>query len=62
MYPILKIMHILNFLGTFSVGVTTEIQTNFGRSCTFLEHRYKDNILYYVLEGYVSRATLSFIF
>jgi len=23
MYPVLKIMHILNFLDTFSVGVTT---------------------------------------
>lgn len=43
-------------------GELTEIQASFGRICIVIEHRYKDNILYYELEGYVSRAGLSFIF
>jgi len=39
-----------------------EIQASFGRSRTVFEHIYKDNFLYYELEGYVSRTTLCFIF
>ena len=36
----------------------TVIQTSFGRSCTVLENRFKNFILYYGLEGYVSRYAL----
>jgi hypothetical protein len=36
----------------------TAIQTSFGRSCTVLEHRFKDVILYSRLGGYVSRYAL----
>jgi len=40
----------------------TQMHISFGRSCIVLEHRYKDNILYSRLGGYVSRAALSYIF
>lgn len=43
-------------------GKLTEIHASFGRSCIVLEHRYKDNILYYEFECYVSRADLSSMF
>jgi len=33
MYPVLKIMHMLNFLDTFSVGVTFGIIAGRFRSC-----------------------------
>jgi len=36
----------------------TAIQTLFGRSCTVLEHRFKDVNLYYRLGSYVSRYVL----
>jgi len=46
---------------TWDVGnPVTKIHTSFGRSCTVLEHRYKDNILYSGL-GNVSRAALCYI-
>ena len=38
-----------------------EIQGNFGRSITTLDHNYKRQFLFYELEGYVSRAVLGFI-
>jgi len=40
----------------------SEIQASFGRSGAVLEHRYKGNILYSELDGYLSRTALSFIF
>jgi hypothetical protein len=39
-----------------------EIQESFRRRSTVFEHRYKDNVLYYELEGYVPRPALCFIF
>jgi len=33
MYPVLKIMHILNFIDTFSVGGTFGIRAGRFRSC-----------------------------
>jgi len=33
MYPVLKIMHMLNFLDTFSLGVTFGIRAGRFRSC-----------------------------
>ena len=31
MYPVLKIMHMLNFLDTFSMGITKLLQHNYRR-------------------------------
>ena len=33
MYPVLKIMHMLNFLDTFSIGVTFGIRVGRFKSC-----------------------------
>jgi len=38
-----------------------EIQGSFGRSMIVMEHKYKRQKLFSELEGYVSRAALSFI-
>jgi hypothetical protein len=43
-------------------GQFTEIHAIFGRSYTVLEHRYKDNFVYYGFKGKISRAGLNFIF
>jgi hypothetical protein len=38
-----------------------EIEGSFGRSIIAMKHKYKRHKLFSVLEGYVSRAALSFI-
>jgi len=40
----------------------SKIQASFGMSRAVLEHRYKGIILYFELDGYLSRAALGFIF
>jgi len=40
----------------------SEIQGSFGRSVTVMVHRYRKNKLFSELEGYVSKATLGFIY
>ncbi|KEH26429.1 hypothetical protein MTR_6g057695 [Medicago truncatula] len=37
----------------------SEIRASFWWSCTFLEHRYKDNFLYYELEAFPENTMLS---
>jgi len=42
MYPVLKLMHMLNFLDTFSVGVTTAEKPNHLLPFVMLFTKYSD--------------------
>jgi hypothetical protein len=46
MYPVLKIMHVLNFLDTFSVGVTELESKKNIQTCT--EARKRNNIYFFI--------------
>jgi len=51
---IICIIYIVGKTGCYMVIQLTTIKTSFGRSCTVLEHRFKDVTLYSDLGGYVS--------
>jgi len=44
MYPVLKLMHMLNFLDTFSMGITPNLKEDLLR---FHELAHKNHILYH---------------